>query len=248
MHDLSGKKLKQILRAKPMSDREYSFNLSEKASAGIAILRLDAGNYKESFKILNSFPFTISIKIERPVLINSIQNKYSPNSREEWILAKALQIVDTVEVSKTGYYSKAIEITEYVDSLPDIIIYKDATTLTDCPPVSRPADFTGCRIWATGPPNCAVLTESPTEFSWQGDACHTPYYVYISGEPMAQALISGNYTYITVNTTPINANVWAEPIYGNALDLVTSLDGWYHWMVCNAYDNGCSEARAFMAQ
>lgn len=84
----------------------------------------------------------------------------------------------------------------------------------------------------------------PAEFSWQGDACHTPYWIQIASDPVDDY----NYNEYEIYTELANALVWAEPAYSSYLDGLTTSTGWYHWRVCNAYGTGCSETRAFRLQ
>ena len=117
--------------------------------------------------------------------------------------------------------------------------------LNGCPAVSRAADTRGCHLRIRSPQNCQIITSFPIEFAWEGDGCATPYTIYLAGESIEQAEQNGNWAWRRVNTTPINARAWAEPIGEDFINQVVSKDGWYHWVVCNAYDNGCSESAAF---
>jgi hypothetical protein len=114
-----------------------------------------------------------------------------------------------------------------------------------CPAVSREADERGCRIAIRSPNNCQIITHFPIEFGWEGQGCATPYTIYLAGEAIPQAESNGNWAWQRVNTTPINAQVWAEPIYRDFIRKVHSSNGWYQWVVCNAYDNGCTRSAAF---
>lgn len=109
-----------------------------------------------------------------------------------------------------------------------------------CPAVAYAAVTTGCTMTIRTPADCAVVSIG-AEFAWEADACHTPYYLQIAGTPPSEY----NFNDITVNTEPINALAWAEPLRAEYLAGLSTSDGWYHWRICNAYETGCSASRAF---
>lgn len=109
-----------------------------------------------------------------------------------------------------------------------------------CPPVAFAAVLDGCTMTIRTPANCATVSIG-AEFAWGADACHTPYYLQITGDPPSEY----NYQDITVNTEPINALAWAEPLRAEYLTGLVTTTGWYHWRICNAYETGCSASRAF---
>ena len=113
----------------------------------------------------------------------------------------------------------------------------------NCPATAVQAETSGCTLNINQPGNCATVGQN-SEFSWIGDACHTPYYVQITGSPPSEEV----YNEIQVNTTPINANAWGEPFGAKFINGLSSDDGWYHWRVCNAYGTGCSKSQAFKVQ
>lgn len=110
----------------------------------------------------------------------------------------------------------------------------------NCPPTAFPAETVGCTMTARTPADCATIT-LPAEFAWGADACHTPYYLQIAGSPPSD----WNYISLTINTDPINALAWAEMVYAEHLEGLTTDSGYYHWRVCNAYETGCSASRTF---
>ena len=109
-----------------------------------------------------------------------------------------------------------------------------------CPQTAIDQVNTGCNLNIDLPKDCATVSLN-SEFSWIGDACHTPYYLQVTGSPPSEDV----YNEIQVNTIPINANAWAEPFGLNFIDGLTTDNGWYHWRICNAYGNGCSKSQAF---
>jgi len=111
-----------------------------------------------------------------------------------------------------------------------------------CPAQAYPAETGGCRLTARTPADCATIS-LPAEFAWEGDACHTPYYLQIGGNPPEE----WNYREFQISSV-VNASAWAEPVGSSYLEGLYTSDGWYHWRVCNAYETGCSGSRAFRVQ
>ncbi|MFQ5463366.1 MAG: hypothetical protein ACE5E5_12170 [Phycisphaerae bacterium] len=108
-----------------------------------------------------------------------------------------------------------------------------------CPPQAFGPETEGCTMTQRTPADCATISYSE-EFAWEADACHTPYYIQVTGNPPDE----NNYNEIYIDAY-INALSWAEPFSMEFIDGLYSADGWYHWRVCNAYISGCSATRAF---
>ncbi len=108
-----------------------------------------------------------------------------------------------------------------------------------CPPQAFGPEEEGCTMTLRTPANCAAIRLSE-EFAWEADACHTPYYLQVTGNPPDE----NNYNEIYIDAY-INALAWAEPFSMEFVEGLRSTDGWYHWRICNAYLSGCSATRAF---
>jgi len=115
--------------------------------------------------------------------------------------------------------------------------------VSGCPGTAYPADTTGCTLTAVSPGDCAVIS-LPYNFEGNADACATPYYIYIYGNPPSKQ----NSVWYQVTYTVINAPSWAFYMKAEYLTGSTTDNGWYHWRVGNAYESAYTASRAFKPQ